>query len=376
MNREKTDNAFVIIHFGNNPKYFELELYFCMMLNKYTSNNIVYMYAQDTPISFVAAIVPYVYKVIGFNDTGITYDVKYKSAYSSFNTLRTCDFIFAYALTQYKKICIIESDLVIMNNIDSIFDLQTPSVVYYGANKEDLNQNNGYKSSQKGATKECKKTSKMNGGVLLISPNINMFQYGVQSIRKIVEEKCKYPNEALFEYIHCDGFYNLPVKYNLSHYNTLKLSQYKMNPNGDDVLVFHFNETDYKHLDIVKEDWLEKNKHDAEIMKKYRVKKIPIEFFKTEEYIPNKEKVEFILENLNDKDTNTINLFYKHFNVKKDYHDTWVELFSVEHNCPYWYNPFTGDNTWKNPGNKKGGYSMKKTMEQRKIKSKTRKHKK
>ena len=35
----KTQNAFAIIHFGSNPKYFELELYFCSMLKDYTENN-------------------------------------------------------------------------------------------------------------------------------------------------------------------------------------------------------------------------------------------------------------------------------------------------------------------------------------------------
>ena len=111
----KTPNAFVIIHFGSNIKYFELELYFCIMLKKYTTQNIIYMYSEtDTPESFIKQIKPFVYKTVGFDDSGITYNVSFPSKYTSFNTLRTCDFIFAYKLVDYEKICIIESDLVIM----------------------------------------------------------------------------------------------------------------------------------------------------------------------------------------------------------------------------------------------------------------------
>ena len=53
----KKKNAFAIIHFGKNPVYLELELYFFKMLRQYTNNDILYLYSlNDTPKSFVDAV--------------------------------------------------------------------------------------------------------------------------------------------------------------------------------------------------------------------------------------------------------------------------------------------------------------------------------
>ena len=38
-------NAYATIHFGSNPVYLELELYFFIMLQKYTTNDILYLYS-------------------------------------------------------------------------------------------------------------------------------------------------------------------------------------------------------------------------------------------------------------------------------------------------------------------------------------------
>ena len=39
--------AFAIIHFGSNPVYLELELYFFKMLRQYTNNDIIYLYSRS-----------------------------------------------------------------------------------------------------------------------------------------------------------------------------------------------------------------------------------------------------------------------------------------------------------------------------------------
>lgn len=295
----KTENAFAIIHFGENIKYFELELYFCIMLKKYTKQNIIYMYSEtDTPSSFVKYITPFVYKTIGFNDNGITFNINFPSKYTSFNTLRTCDFIFAYnLLTDYKKVCIIESDLVIMNDIDSIFDLNTPSILCYKCGDKNLNKNISYTTNKKEIISNCNESG-LNGGIMLIEPNVKLYDEYVKAVPIIAEHGCKYPNEALFEYSN-NVFYNLPVKYNLSHYHTLRLSKYGLNPDGRDILIYHFNETDFKHLDNIKEEWLKKNMDDSKVKSKYRVRKIPILHFENTVYEPNKKKVNKILESLN-----------------------------------------------------------------------------
>ena len=60
-------NAFAIVHFGSNPVYLELELYFFIMLRKYTKNDILYLYSvNDTPSYFVDAVRPLVDEVIPY----------------------------------------------------------------------------------------------------------------------------------------------------------------------------------------------------------------------------------------------------------------------------------------------------------------------
>jgi hypothetical protein len=99
----------------------------------------------------------------------------------------------------------------------------------------------------------------------------------------VVQRECKYPNETLFEYVNRE-YYNLPIQYNLSHYlaKGQKLAEYRLSPS--DIVVFHFNETKYKHIDIIKnpldengDNWLDIIRRD----KKYDVKKLPILHYKT-----------------------------------------------------------------------------------------------
>ena len=164
----KTTNAFALIHFGSNPVYLELELYFLIMLNSYTTDNIIYLYSTaDTPASFVEAVKPYVYECIPYDDNSITFNIpSYESAYTSFNTLRTCNFMFAYKLTDYEKICIVESDLVIMGKIDNIFRLNCPSILYNKVDDKELNQNGIYNISKTTLLQTCKSESWFNGGVM------------------------------------------------------------------------------------------------------------------------------------------------------------------------------------------------------------------
>ena len=136
--------AYVLIHFGSNIKYSELELYFIFMLKSFTKYDCIYLYAEnDTPKEWANIMKNYFDKVIGFNDNEITLNPKgnFTSHYQHFNTLRTCDYIFSYNLTEYDRICIVESDMVIMESIDDIFKLNIPSVLFVKLNKNLINLN-------------------------------------------------------------------------------------------------------------------------------------------------------------------------------------------------------------------------------------------
>ena len=288
-------NAFVLIHFGNKVDYLELELYFLKSLRQHTDNDIVYMYSvTDTPPCFVDVVNQYVTESIGYDDNEITFNIKFKSHYTSFNTLRTCNFMFAYTLEKYDKICIIESDLVVMKNVDDIFKLNTPSVFYYDIEGPDANKNGKYTIDNDNVLDICKDKSSLNGGVMVIKPSRVVYNKYLQSIETIVKNECKYPNESLFEYVNGSA-YHLPVRYNMSHYHTNRLSEYGMTP--EDVSLFHFNETQYKHLRIIKDNWIENMEKKA----KYMVTKIPVKFFNDTVYKPYHTEIENYIKSVNEK---------------------------------------------------------------------------
>ena len=271
--------AFAVIHFGSNPIYLELELYFFRMLRQYTTHDIIYLYSvTDTPESFVDAVRPMVTEAIPYDDRKITYDVDFASGYANFNTLRTCNFIFAYRLIQYELVCIIESDMVIMKPIDSIFSLQAPAVLTYYNGTMEANKNNEVRNSPMKVLIKCKEMGRLNGGVMLIKPSEALFETYKKKIVEVVKRECKYPNETLFEYVN-NVYYNLPIKYNFSHFLAKFDIKKDYGLTEDDIFVFHFNETKFKHIDIIKNPIDETGKNWLQDMNV--VKRTPVLHYKT-----------------------------------------------------------------------------------------------
>lgn len=244
--------AVCLVHFGNNKKYLEYEIYTILMLKNNTKNDIIYLYSiNDTPIEFVNIINEFDVITIGYDDKEILeYINSFKSIYSQFNTLRTCNYIYAFKLTNYEKICIIESDMVIMKNLDSIFDLNCPAILYYLSGSENINKNKLLKFDFNLSNNR----SYVNGGVLLFKPSIYYYNKLRNNILIIIKNNCKYPNESLFMYT-MKKIYNLPIKYNLSHYYINQFIHFK-----NEIVIYHYNNTIYKALNIIKNNYIEKNK--------------------------------------------------------------------------------------------------------------------
>jgi lipopolysaccharide biosynthesis glycosyltransferase len=180
-------------------------------------------------------------------------------------------------------VCIIESDMVIMKNIDAIFGLKAPAALTYLVGDRNVKYNDRVKNVEREVLEKCHDMGRINGGVMLIHPIVALFEEYKSKIVDVVQRECKYPNETLFEYVNRE-YYNLPIQYNLSHYlaKGQKLAEYRLSPS--DIVVFHFNETKYKHIDIIKnpmdengDNWLDIIRRD----KKYDVKKLPILHYKT-----------------------------------------------------------------------------------------------
>lgn len=322
--------AYAIIHFGSGISYIELELYFIMQLKKYTNYDIIYMYSvNDTPTDFIKAIEPFVHKTIGFQD--VIKDVySYNDAAQSYlshryTAFRTCNYIHAYSLIEYTKVCIIESDLVLMDSIDSIFELNAPATLCYELKDSDLNKNIVAITDRNNTVNTCNTGSTGNGGIMLIQPNADKYAQTTEDVKMIINSRCKYPNEALFQYSE-KTYYNLPVKYNLSHHHIKNLHKYGLEPR--DVLVFHFNETLYKHIDIIKENWND--------LKTLNEKELPVIHFKNTTYDPHKEEIGEILSQLTNKYVALLFLTYSDIQFK----DLYADYFK---RCNVYIHPKYGD---------------------------------
>ncbi len=263
-------NAFVIIHFGDKKKYLELEIYFVKNLRSNTKNDIIYLYSiVDTPKVFIDIMSKYCTKVIPYDDNNITYNIEFSSFYKHFNLLRGCNFIFAYKLIEYDKICIVESDMMIMNNVDDIFDLNVPSVLLLQkAEKASILQN--YKIDK---NIENYENFDINGGIMLFNPSLEKFNVCLDKLKIIIQQNFKYPNESMFLLIN-DHIHNLPYKYNGTKYQLLIVGK-KYNIDTKKYLsIIHLNATEYKHIDIIKDNFIEPLKYKNEILyffiKKYK----------------------------------------------------------------------------------------------------------
>lgn len=250
--------AVCLVHFGDKKKYLEYEIYTILMLKNNTKHDIIYLYSiNDTPQEYVNIIKEYDVITEGYDDNNITYNVdNYKSIYKHFNTLRTCNYLFALKLIKYEKICIVESDMVIMKNMDDIFDLNCPAILYYHIDKNKINTNNKLEIKE---TKDefldlTVNKSYVNGGVLLFKPSVYYYKKLIKDLKLIITKNCINPNESLFMY-SMRNIYNLPIKYNLSHYYIDKFINIK-----DEIVIYHYNTTLYKALNVIKDNYIEKDK--------------------------------------------------------------------------------------------------------------------
>lgn len=285
-------NAFVIIHFGNKPYILEYEIYTVLMLQKIKTDDqdIVYMYSIiDTPSIFIFVMEKMNIKLRGFDDTYlIELSKKFVSVYERFNTIRTCSFIYANALIEYNKICIVESDIVFFKGFETIFKYKTPAVKFYPEEKNIMNRSDELKNIKITLSESYVKSlcldknsmcSPINGGVMLLKPQKNLIKTFKKKIEQVIKFKCSFPNETLIVLLY-DHMYNLPINYNLiTRTNVIK-----------PIYGYHFSGSNYKHLTIIKDDYIEK-------IKKYEKKKIVI-YFKEKFYNVYHKNIDTIMENI------------------------------------------------------------------------------
>ena len=277
--------AYVIIHFGSNIKYLEYEIYSVIMLKSISKHDIVYMYSlSDTPEIFVKTIKQMGVITKGFDDSIIIEkSKKFSSFYEHFNLLRLCCFIYANILDEYKKICIVESDIILYKGFDNIFKLKTPSAYFHNIDNTNTVKNFKVDKIDKDEMfKKCNlsKESPINGGVMFFEPNKNLIKKLDNYIDIMMKNNCIFPNETLFLLLY-DDIYNLPINYNIRKYVDFK---------GITIYGRHFDCTQYKPLDIIKDNYVGKVK--TPIVKK------SLEYFKKNFYDKYHEQISTIIDKI------------------------------------------------------------------------------
>lgn len=263
--------AYVLIHFGDNIKYIEYEIYLLINLRKFTKYDIIYLYSEtDTPKKYLKIFKQLCTDVIPYNDNNITYNIKFDSYYKEFNTIRTCNFIFANKLTKYKKVCIVESDLLILKSIDDVFSLKAPSIFKFIKPHKNMKFQQKQILDHKAELELCNIESSLNGGIILIEPSEDILKKSIDNINTVIKYKCKYPNETLF-LISYDYFYNLPLSYNLvsGKLHTKQREWIKL-ISDIDIKVIHYAGIKWKPIDHIKDDYKSTNKIEVDAINKYK----------------------------------------------------------------------------------------------------------
>lgn len=279
--------AYVLFHYGNSIKDLELEIYLLLYLKKITNHDLIYFYSiSDTPSDYITTIFPLVTQAIGYTDI-ITANNQFRTnkKYDNYDIFRRCNYIHAYQLIDYNKVCIIENNLLPMGSMDSIFKLNAPAIQCHTIAPTQVNHN--VRPSSAATIRE----DEMDGGVLLLQPNINTYKKCLELLSPEFFDKNKeYAREHLFK-ISEPNFYNLPIKYNFSHLFLKHISQYPIKI--EDVLAFHFNNTRYDHLTIIKDNWKE--------LRELNEKRVPVMHYKENVYSAYKLVANSYLSNISSK---------------------------------------------------------------------------
>lgn len=174
-----------------------------------------------------------------------------------------------------------------MKNIDDIFEMKAPATLtYYDTNK--ILENYKINIDVNKNLIECSNKSHINGGIMLIKPSLSKYKLYLKNIEKIINNNCIYPNETLFV-ISNKTIYNLPYKYNGIQFYLLKYSKMLNIDMKKYLSIIHLNSKEYKHIDIIRDEYLDKIKKDNYLLY-YFVKKFKDEYYD----IYNKKIIKYI----------------------------------------------------------------------------------
>lgn len=115
---------------------------------------------------------------------------------------------------------------------------------------------------------------------MLFEPNKKLIKNLDTYIDSIITNNCKFPNETLFLLLYND-IYNLPINYNIRKYIDFK-----------EIKIYgrHFDFTQYKPVDIIKDNYVDKVKT--------KIVKESLKYFKTNYYDKYHTEIDKIIDKI------------------------------------------------------------------------------
>lgn len=128
---------------------------------------------------------------------------RFKEVFTKFN---------CFKLTQYDKILMIDIDMLVVQNMDHLFELKTPAALKRGPKI----YKNGEKISINEFERDGKMISGINAGLMLFEPNMKTFNDIMKTIQNPPKTyvPARDPEQAFISWYYRDKWYNISHLYN------------------------------------------------------------------------------------------------------------------------------------------------------------------
>ncbi|KAF4755618.1 putative serine/threonine protein phosphatase, partial [Perkinsus olseni] len=169
--RRRSRNAWVTVMYGNGADYFvgAMVLGWSLKHRGRTQHDMVLLHTADVPVEFLDSLrrvwdcreVEYIQNV----STRLFLNFKGSRFKDVFTKLRVLE------LTEYSKVCLLDSDMLVRDNIDEIFDLQPPAALVRGT----FPPRHGAKVPVTSFWSGHRQITGINGGCMLLEPSKEVF---------------------------------------------------------------------------------------------------------------------------------------------------------------------------------------------------------
>jgi hypothetical protein len=208
QNKNNDNYAYVALLMGNT-NYFYGAMVLGYSLKKVNSKyDTIIMVTPDVPKEQIIELKKY-YKIVNVNyvdiDTGIIKNYE-KSRFKDVFTKFQC-----FKLIEYKKILMIDIDMLVLKNMDHLFNLEAPAACL---RRHDLKH--GQKIDERYIVKNKKLIGGINAGLMLLTPNIDEYNFMLLDIKtnKNNDMQFKNPEQDYLSYHYSDILTNISFIYN------------------------------------------------------------------------------------------------------------------------------------------------------------------